>query len=64
MESASKLKTLNMCDFCSKEPKTCGATPVYARKINRKPKNLADPQSVIACSGYENPMDALRDKFH
>ncbi len=64
MEPANKLKTLNMCDFCTKEIRSCGATPIVARKLNREADHLADPRSVIACSGYENPVDALREKFH
>ena len=64
MDSNNKLKTLNMCDFCCKEIQSCGASPIFARKLNREPKNLDDPQAVIACSGYENPVDVLREKFH
>ena len=64
MHSPNKLRTLHMCDFCSREADSCGANPVRAGSIRRDRDDLSNPKSVVACSGYENPVDLLREKFH
>ncbi|GJL78565.1 MAG: hypothetical protein NPINA01_15540 [Nitrospinaceae bacterium] len=59
-----KLKTLNMCDFCSKEIQTCGANTVLAKEVDTDDVALTNPDSIIACDQYENPVDILKKKFH
>ena len=56
----NELKTLNMCDFCSHEIETCGANILKAREID--PLKLPPPASeaVIACDGYESPVDIIK----
>ena len=56
------LKTLNMCDFCSREVTTCGANVVQAREIGGDGTQFPNPQAVVACDGYESPVDVLKKK--
>ncbi len=58
------LKTLNMCDFCSREIETCGAKMIRAKELNTDQSNSMDPDSVIACDKYESPVEVLKKKFH
>ena len=58
------LKTLNMCDFCSKEIQTCGSKTVPAKETGIDQGDFDNPDAVIACNGYENPVDVLKKKFH
>jgi hypothetical protein len=59
-----KVATLNMCDFCSKEIKTCGAETVPAKEIDTDRRTSHTPDAVIACTEYENPVDVLKKQFH
>jgi hypothetical protein len=59
-----KLKTLNMCDFCSKEITACGAKTVLAKEISTDKRTFHNSDVVIACNGYENPVDVLKKQFH
>jgi len=58
------LKTLNMCDFCSREIETCGAKMIREKELNTDQSNSMDPDSVIACDKYESPVEVLKKKFH
>ena len=58
------LKTLNMCDFCSKEITACGSKTVPAKEIGADRKAFHNPDAVIACNGYESPVDVLKKQFH
>jgi len=58
------LKTLNMCDFCSREIETCGAKMILAKEINPDKSHPMDPDSVIACDKYKSPVEVLKKKFH
>lgn len=59
-----QLKTLNMCDFCSKEIQTCGAKTVPSKEIGTDQRAVHTPDAVIACDGYESPVDVLKKQFH
>ena len=59
-----KFKTLNMCDFCSKERQTCGAKTVLANHMVTDQGTPQNPDSVIACDRYESPVDVLKKQFH
>jgi len=59
------LKTLNMCDFCSKEITVCGAKTVLAKEIDTDQRAVyGSSDAVIACDGYESPVDILKKQFH
>ncbi len=58
------LKTLNMCDFCSREIETCGAKMIHAKELNSDQSNSMDSGSVVACDKYESPVEVLKRKFH
>ena len=58
------LKTLNMCDFCSREIETCGAETIRAKEVNPDKSKSMDPDSVIACDKYESPVEVLKRRFH
>jgi hypothetical protein len=60
--SMNKLKSLNMCDFCSREQETCGAKTLLAKELNTDA--LSDLKSVVACDIYESPVEVLKKKFH
>jgi hypothetical protein len=58
------LKTLNMCDFCSREVETCGAKKLHANKLFADQGKLAGSDSIVACDKYESPVEILKKKFH
>jgi len=59
-----KLKSLNMCDFCSRERETCGAQTIPAKELNTGESALSDPAAIVACDTYESPVEILRKRFH
>jgi len=58
------LKTLNMCDFCSREIENCGAKIIRAKELITVQSQLLDSDSVVACDRYESPVEVLKKKFH
>ena len=59
------LQTLNMCDFCTHERKSCGAEPVLSQNVTLKNGLKLDLQdAVVACEKYESPVELLKKKFH
>ena len=58
------LKTLNMCDFCSREIETCGAKMIRAKELHPDQSHSMDPDSVVACDKYQSPVEDLKQKFH
>ncbi len=59
------LQTLNMCDFCTHEIKSCGAEPVRSQNVTVNNKSrLNSQEAVIACDKYESPVELLQKKFH
>ena len=59
-----KLQTLHMCDFCSREIETCGASPVLAQELKVGPDQLIKSNVVVACNKYGSPVDVLKKQFH
>ena len=58
------LKSLNMCDFCSREIETCGAKKIRAKELTTDRGKLMDSDSIVACDKYESPVEVLKKKFH
>ncbi len=59
------LQTLNMCDFCTHERKSCGAEPVLSKDVTLNNGSQLDPQeAIIACDKYASPVELLKTKFH
>ena len=59
------LQTLNMCDFCTHERKSCGAEPVLSQDVTLKNGSKLDSQeAVVACDKYASPVELLKKKFH
>ncbi len=59
------LQTLNMCDFCTHEIKTCGAEPILSRAVTlNNGSQLNSQEAVVACDKYESPIEILKKKFH
>jgi hypothetical protein len=59
------LQTLNMCDFCTHERKSCGAEPVLSQDVALKNDfQLGSQDAVVACGKYESPVELLKKKFH
>ncbi len=64
MEPKNRLKSLNMCDFCSRERETCGAEILLAKELGEDPGRILNPASVVFCDIYESPVEILKKKFH
>jgi hypothetical protein len=59
------LQTLNMCDFCTHERKSCGAEPVLSQDVAlNNGSQLNSKKAVIACDKYASPVELLQKKFH
>lgn len=59
------LQTLNMCDFCTHERKSCGTEPVLSQSVTLGNGSKLDTQeAVVACDKYESPIELLKKKFH
>jgi hypothetical protein len=59
------LQTLNMCDFCTHERKSCGAEPVLSQNVTLNNGSRLDSQeAVVACGKYESPIELLKKKLH
>jgi len=59
------LQTLNMCDFCTHERKSCGAEPILSQNVTLNNGSQLDSQeAVVACEKYESPVELLKKKFH
>ena len=59
------LQTLNMCDFCTHERKSCGAEPVLSQNVTlNNGSQLDSREAVIACDKYASPIELLKTKFH
>jgi len=59
-----KLKSLNMCDFCSQEIETCGAKMIRLQELYTETDTMMDPDAVVACNKYESPVEVLKKRFH
>ena len=59
-----ELKSLNMCDFCSREIETCGANKITAKELITDRGNLINSDFIVACDKYESPVEVLKKKFH
>ena len=64
MMPMDELKSLNMCDFCSREIETCGAKTIHAKELTTDQSKLMDSDSIVACDKYESPVEVLKKKFH
>lgn len=64
MEEDKNYLTLNMCDFCSNEVETCGASPIYSKDVKLTSFKVEPPNAVIACDKYKSPVDVLKRQFH
>jgi len=58
------LKTLNMCDFCSREIDSCGAEMIRTKELYPDQSKLTAPDSIVACNKYESPVEVLKKRFH
>ncbi len=59
------LQTVNMCNYCTHEIKSCGAAPVFSREVSVTNGSKLDSQeAVVACDKYESPVELLKTKFH
>ena len=59
------LQTLNMCDFCTHERKSCGAELILSQDVTLKNGSKLDSQeAVVACDKYASPVELLKKKFH
>ena len=59
------LKSLHMCDFCSREAETCGGETLLLNDHTAdQQEKFVKPESVIACNIYESPVEVLKRKFH
>ena len=59
------LQTLNMCDFCTHERKSCEAEPVLSQDVALgNNSQLNSKEAVIACDKYASPVELLQKKLH
>jgi len=59
------MQTINMCDYCTHERKSCGAEPVLSREVSlNRGFQLDSQEAVVACDKYESPVELLKTKFH
>jgi len=59
------LQTLNMCDFCTHERKSCGAEPVLSQDVTlQNGFQLNSKEAVVACDKYASPVELLQKKLH
>lgn len=64
MMPMDELKSLNMCDFCSREIEICGAKMIRTKELTTDRGKLMDSESIVACDKYESPVEVLKKKFH
>ena len=58
-------QTLNMCDFCTHERKSCGAEPVLSQDVMLNDGSQLDSkEAVIACNKYASPVELIQKKLH
>ncbi len=53
-----------MCDFCSRDYPGCKANPIFAKQVKDEVIKSTNAEAVIACDGYESPVDVLKRQFH
>lgn len=59
------MQTLNMCDYCTHERKSCGAEPIHGQDVTLNNGFQLDLQkAVIACDKYESPVELLKTRLH